>query len=173
MKKRRFFLKAFLLLALLIAFDQYSKLLAIRYLYEQNPIEIIPGVFELHYLRNAGAAFGIFQNRQTFFLLTTVIVVLAIILLLYRLPEERKFSFLKWDLILLISGALGNFIDRAAQQYVTDFFYFKLIDFPIFNVADCYVCVAVFFLAVLLIFVYKDEDLDEIFAYVKGMKRES
>lgn len=173
MKKKTFFLKAILSAVLLLVLDQYTKQLAFKYLYQKDPIEIIPGVFELQYLRNAGAAFGIFQNKQSMFLVTTGIVVLGLCYLIYRLPESKKYCFLKWDLVLLIAGAIGNFIDRFTQQYVTDFFYFKLIDFPIFNVADCYVCVAVFFLAILLIFVYKDEDLDEIFSYLKGRQKES
>lgn len=173
MKQQSFILKAMISLVALLALDQYTKHLAYTHLYQKNPFVIIPGVFELHYLRNAGAAFGIFQNQQVFFLISTVVVVGGICFLLYRLPNNRKYCFLKWDLVLLVAGALGNFIDRFMQQYVTDFFYFKLIDFPIFNVADCYVCVAVFFLAVLLIFVYKDEDIDEITAFMKGSKKES
>ena len=65
--------------------------------------------------------------------------------------------------ILFFAGALGNFIDRVFRNYVVDFFYFKLIDFPVFNVADIYVTVGTFILAFLLLFYYKEEDLDRIF----------
>ena len=65
-------------------------------------------------------------------------------------------------LVLIFSGAIGNMIDRIRLSYVVDFFYFVLIDFPIFNMADIYVSVACVLLAVLLLFVYKDEDLEFI-----------
>ena len=61
--------------------------------------------------------------------------------------------------VLLAAGALGNLIDRMRYSYVVDFLYFKLIDFPVFNVADCYVTVGAVLLAVLILFVYKEEEL--------------
>ena len=66
-------------------------------------------------------------------------------------------------LIFFTAGAIGNFIDRIVQQYVIDFFYFKLINFPIFNVADIYVTCAAFVMLFLGIFYYKDEDFEIIF----------
>ena len=59
--------------------------------------------------------------------------------------------------------ALGNFIDRVFRNYVVDFFYFKLIDFPVFNVADIYVTVAAFAMIILGLFYYKEEDYNKIF----------
>ena len=67
---------------------------------------------------------------------------------------------LKVCLTLICAGAAGNFIDRVAMGYVVDFLYFKLIDFPIFNVADCYVTVSTIALAFLLFRYYSDEDLE-------------
>ena len=66
---------------------------------------------------------------------------------------------MKITLVFLLSGAIGNFIDRMIRGFVVDFFYFSLIDFPIFNVADIYVTVSFVVLAVLILFVYKEEDL--------------
>lgn len=63
-------------------------------------------------------------------------------------------------MVLLVAGALGNMIDRIRQQFVVDFLYFCLIDFPIFNVADCYVTIAACFLIILVMWYYKDEDLE-------------
>ena len=76
-------------------------------------------------------------------------------------------------LLLFISGAIGNFIDRVRLQYVIDFFYFKLIDFPIFNVADIYVTVAAFCLIVLFLFYYKEADLEEVFPSKKKKDQEA
>ena len=64
---------------------------------------------------------------------------------------------------MLFAGGIGNFIDRIRLNYVIDFFYFSLIDFPIFNVADIYVTVAAFAMIFLGMFYYKDEDYDLIF----------
>ena len=65
--------------------------------------------------------------------------------------------------LFIASGAVGNMIDRVALGYVVDFFYFELIDFPIFNVADIYVTCATIILAILILFYYKDEELDCLF----------
>ena len=74
-----------------------------------------------------------------------------------------KFIGLDWILILFISGAIGNLIDRCVNNYVIDFFYFKLIDFPIFNVADIYVTVAAGLFIILGLFYYKEEDFELLF----------
>ena len=78
------------------------------------------------------------------------------------IPQERKFLPLDILCVLLLSGAIGNFIDRVSQSYVVDFIYFSLIDFPIFNVADCYVSISAVLLFILVLFYYKEEDLKGI-----------
>ena len=74
----------------------------------------------------------------------------------------RRFLYLRVIAVLFLSGAVGNAIDRMMNGYVIDFFYFSLIDFPIFNVADIYVAVSTILLIVLMLFYYKDEDFDQI-----------
>ena len=143
--------------------DQWTKALAVQHLKGQPSIIIIPGVFELQYLENTGAAFGILNNQQWFFYITTVVMVIVLIWLYFKLPMSKYFRPIHMLLIFLMAGALGNFIDRATNQYVIDFFYFSLIDFPIFNVADIYVTCATVILAVLILFYYKDEELDCLF----------
>lgn len=151
-------------IALLIALDQWTKWLAVRYLAGGSPAVLIPGVLELRYLENHGAAFSILQNRQTFFrILTVLILALFTWLYLFRIPSGRRFRPLNFDCILLMAGAAGNLIDRVRQGYVVDFIYFRLIDFPIFNVADCYVTVGAVLLVVLILFCYHDEELSGIF----------
>ena len=72
----------------------------------------------------------------------------------------KRFLPLEYNTILLIAGAIGNFIDRIKNNYVVDFLYFELIDFPIFNIADCYVVIATILFALLILFYYKDEELE-------------
>ena len=147
---------------LLVAFDQYTKVLALTFLKEKPGIPIIEGVFELLYVENRGAAFGMLQNKQSFFLIITLGVLLAILWFYHKLPLEKRYLPLRAVFVLLTSGAIGNLIDRVGRNYVVDFFYFKLIDFPVFNVADIYVVVSVFCLAFLILFYYKEDEFDEI-----------
>lgn len=148
---------------LLIVFDQWTKSLAVAHLMEQEPFVIIKGVFQLRYLENRGAAFGMMQGQQTFFLITGMIAVAALAYVYFKLPWNRRFAPLRGVALFIASGAVGNMIDRVVLGYVVDFFYFELIDFPIFNVADIYVTCATVILAVLILFYYKDEELDCLF----------
>lgn len=153
-----------------IAVDQYTKYLAITHL-QGNPISIIDGVFELRYLENRGAAFGLLQNQQAFFLIIGCITLTFIIYLYIRLPQTKRFILLRICMISITSGAIGNMIDRIRFKYVVDFLYFSLIDFPIFNVADIFATVATFGLVVLLLFYYKDEDVDAIFQILSPKRK--
>mgnify|MGYP001214577910 FL=1 len=153
-----------ILSVVLIVIDQMTKLMAIHGLMNQQPFVILDGIFELHYLENRGAAFGILQGKKAFFIIFTILV-LAFIAYIYlkRIPDEKKFRLLDGICILFFAGALGNFIDRVFRNYVVDFFYFKLIDFPIFNVADIYVTMAAFAMIILGLFYYKEDDYNNIF----------
>lgn len=150
---------ACLFIILAVAFDQLCKYLAVVHLKGKESLQLIPDVFELQYLENRGAAFGIMQNRQLFFIIITCIVMAAILYFYGRIPHEKKYVLMRTCMILLCAGAIGNLIDRAMNNYVVDFLYFSLIDFPIFNVADCYVVIACFLFAFLILFYYKEEDL--------------
>lgn len=145
---------------LLIAFDQWTKVLAYEGLRVNGPIVIWDGVFKLLYSENRGAAFGILQGQKWFFLLVAAAVVIVILFFLYKMPNDKKYLPLFFCVVLLASGAVGNVIDRVLRGFVVDFLYFELIDFPIFNVADCYVVVSAALLILLTGFFYKDEDLE-------------
>ena len=110
---------------------------------------LINGVFEFYYSENRGAASGCFREGS-FYFYHSAFVLAAAVFVLVRMPSERRFLPLTACLFLLVSGAAGNMIDRISQGYVVDFLYFKLIDFPIFNVADCYVVIATFLLMILI-----------------------
>lgn len=146
------------LTALLVLLDQATKLAAVSALKDGGPFVLIPGVFQLQYLENRGAAFGLLQNARIFFLAVTLIALAAVIYVLVRLPLKRKYIVLRFLMVLIAAGAVGNMIDRVFLGYVRDFLYFSLIDFPIFNVADIYVTCATILLILLLLFYYKEED---------------
>ncbi len=157
-------IKAFIGCLLLVVLDQFTKVLALQNLKGQEPITIIPDVFQLLYVENRGAAFGILQNKQWVFLIITAIVLAALIWALPRMSRERHFLPLRLCLCFISAGAVGNMIDRIFRGYVVDFFYFKLIDFPVFNVADIYVTTSAIVLIFLIVFLYKEEDFDRLFS---------
>ena len=143
---------------LLVISDQLSKHLAVLNLKGGDGIVLIDGVFELRYLENRGAAFGMMQNMQYFFVAGAVIICMVIAFLYTRIPHTARYIPLRFCAVLLCAGALGNMIDRIRLNYVVDFFYFRLIDFPIFNVADCYVVIACLLFVILILFYYKEEN---------------
>ena len=154
--------------AVLIGLDQYTKALAVAHLKNQQPFIIWDGVFELLYSENRGAAFGLLQGRQGFFFLIGIVVLAAAGYAMIRMPgwQEKRYHWLKICVIMITAGAVGNMIDRITQGYVVDFLYFKLINFPIFNVSDIFVTTATALLFVVLCFYYKEEEL-EIFSFSK------
>ena len=159
-------LYSFLLILALIFFDQITKIWAASDL-SSGPVTLIPGAFELRYLENQGAAFGMLQGARTFFLIITPIFSALVVFVLLRMPATRRYLPLRICMVLLIAGAMGNFIDRLLFSYVRDFFYISLIDFPIFNVADIYVTFGVIILIILILFVYKDGE----FGFIFGRKK--
>ena len=143
-----------LLTVFLIFLDQATKGLAVLFLKGQEPFVLWEGVFELHYLENRGAAFGMLQGQRFFFLIAG---------LFFRyMSEDKRFFPIRLIAVFFLAGAWGNMLDRLRLSYVVDFFYISLIDFPIFNVADIYVSVGTAVLAVLILFYYKDEDLNRL-----------
>ena len=150
----------FLIVFFLLAFDQFTKNLAQSGL-KGNPAHVlIRGVLELQYLENRGSAFGILQNQKVFILFVGVIFMAVILFFLFRLPDRKKFRIMHIFLSMIVAGGVGNMVDRIRFDYVIDFISFVLINYPIFNVADCYIVIAVIGLAILFLFVYKEQDLE-------------
>lgn len=159
--------------AVLILIDQFTKHLAVVRLKGQEPFVLIENVFEFHYLENQGAAFGILQGKRSFFLIITIIVLIVVLYIYIKMPADRRFLLLRVLIILIAAGALGNMIDRLRQGYVVDFFYFKLINFPVFNVADIYVTCSAIALVLAVLFYYKDADLDRFGEAMRPKRHES
>lgn len=153
---------------LLILLDQLTKIWAVVRLKDQPEISLIHGVFELQYLENRGSAFGMMQGARVFFIISTIVLFLLVCVIYIRIPKEKMYLPLRVIAVLFLAGAAGNFIDRVRQGFVVDFFYFSLINFPIFNVADIYVTTATIALIVFILFYYKEADLERIFSKKKG-----
>lgn len=169
MKRHIYLWIYFIGVAVLVIGDQITKVLAENALYNKKNFVIIDEVLEFSYLRNEGAAWGMFQGQRVFFLIITVILTTAIIYGVYRMPAVKRMIPLEIFCILLGAGAIGNFIDRLLYGYVRDFIYFKLIDFPVFNLADSYVTIAVVIFIILIFFVYKEDEFE--FLKIKRKKK--
>lgn len=154
---------AIISVVILIIIDQISKMHIINTMDLFDSIPVINGVLDIHYIRNAGAAWGMFQNKQIMFYIETVIILLLAMILYIRCLKKDKYKDIRILILLITAGAIGNFIDRLRFKYVIDFIYFKIIDFPVFNIADCYITIGVFVLIFLMLFKYKEADFDEIF----------
>ena len=148
---------------ILILFDQLTKFLAVTHLKDlPDGINIIRNILKIQYLENRGAAFGLLQNRFLFFYIFSILFILIFVFLYIRMPSGTRYLPINILLVFFLAGAIGNFIDRIRLHYVIDFIYLSIINFPIFNVADIYVtCSCVAFL-LLMIFYYKEEDLNNI-----------
>ena len=162
-KRITHYITALISIVVLVCIDQFTKYLVVGHLKDRPAYVLIRNIFQLEYLENRGAAFGILQNQRVFFYISVLLITAAVIWFYSKVPMEKKYLPLRICAILIVGGALGNCIDRIRLNYVVDFFYFKLIDFPIFNVADIYVTVAAFLLVILILVYYKEEDLERIF----------
>ena len=151
-------LRLCLLSVLLILADQATKSLAADRLRE-GPFVLIPGVFELRFVENRGAAFGILSNGRVFFIVLGLVFLAVCLLFLARVRDSGRFLPLAVCAAVLIAGDAGNLTDRIVLGYVRDFLYFRLIDFPVFNIADICVTCAGGAALVLILFRYRDEEL--------------
>lgn len=149
-----------ILAVVLLAFDQITKYFAILKLKSSPAYVIIDGVLELQYLENRGSAFGMLQNQKFFILFVGIVFLAVILFFLFRLPEKKKYNIVHILLTMIVAGGVGNMIDRFRFDYVVDFISFVLINYPIFNVADCYIVVATIGLFIIFLFVFKEQDLE-------------
>ena len=122
-----------------ILIDQGTKWLAVEFLKPVSEIPIIEGVLHLKFHLNDGAAFGSFSDKPYIFNTLSVIIIIFMSFYLFAGHTESRLGAISSAMI--ISGGLGNMIDRVLFGEVTDFIYFKLINFAIFNGADSFVCV--------------------------------
>ncbi|GAB6935884.1 MAG: signal peptidase II [Calditerricola sp.] len=126
--------------ASVLAVDQLTKWAVIRFMEIGESIPIWDGVFHLTSHRNRGAAFGILQGQRWLFVLIAALVVIALAAYLPRVRRDRPLGTVA--LALLLGGALGNLVDRIRFGEVVDFLDVRLINYPIFNVADSAIVIA-------------------------------
>lgn len=126
--------------------DIMTKLLAELTLQKVDTIPIWENVFHLTYVENRGIAFGMFSNARLFFILVSILVLVILAVLYNRIKFRTR--WMKLGTAMIYGGAIGNLMERMAKGYVVDFFDFRLIHFPVFNIADIAVCVGAVLLMV-------------------------
>lgn len=164
MRKER--IKHLIIFIILILIDQLSKYWVRTELVKKESIVLIPETLKLQYHTNTGAVWGILSGKVAYLSIFTFIVLVLIVYLYFRVPYGKKFSVLKTIMVFIMAGAVGNLIDRVFLGHVIDFIYIELINFPLFNFADCCLTVSSILLFILAVFYFKDDDfafIDEIF----------
>ena len=151
-----------IIIALLVAIDQIIKLLVLEHLKPMGSLTLIDGFIQLNYAENTGAAFGSFSGKTTFLSIFTLVII--ILGLIYLFVKKRKVDVEYICISLIISGGLGNLVDRIFRGYVVDYIEPLFVDFAIFNFADILVTCSCIVLVIWLIY--------EIYRENKNEKRE-
>lgn len=133
----------------LIGADQIIKLLVINHLKPIQYLDIIDGVLRFRYVENTGAIFGSFSTYTAF--LTVFSLILLGVTVFFLLKNRNQNKLVNLCLLFMISGGVGNIIDRIRLHYVVDFIEPVFIDFAVFNFADCLITVGAFTLIIYLI----------------------
>ncbi|MBP5159549.1 MAG: signal peptidase II [Lachnospiraceae bacterium] len=142
---------------LLVFLDFITKRLALAHL-EGGDYVIWDKVLRFSLVHNKGAVFGMFEGASLILAILTLVILAVVIVFYDRIPVTKRLFPLRAICIFVIAGAIGNLIDRIAYGFVVDFIYIELIDFYIFNVADIYITVSLFFALLFILFKYKDKD---------------
>ncbi len=159
---KQFYIISAITVIILVILDQITKWQALTKLKPIKNTVVIKGFLDFTFVENRGAAFGILSGKRVFFILLTVVVAAGIIYSFYKLPKTKEYNWLKCGLVLVLSGAIGNVIDRAVRGYVVDFLEVTFIKWPVFNLADIYVVVGACFILFLSLFVIKEEEKKEV-----------
>jgi lipoprotein signal peptidase len=140
----------FIIIALIIALDQFTKYI-IRVSIELNQsVPVIDGIFHITYIHNSGAAFSIFENK-TLFLVVMQLIVITVALIFLIMKQKQEHWCLLLSVSMIAAGGIGNMIDRIINGYVVDFFDFRI--WPIFNIADISVCIGCGLLIIYMFFI--------------------
>ena len=135
--------------------DQFTKYLTVQNIPLHADVPLLPGVVQLTYAKNTGAAFSMLEGQQWLFVLIFVVLSVAIVWLVRS--KKVPFSPFEWGCLAAIyGGGLGNMIDRVRVGYVIDMIETQFITFPVFNVADCFITCGCIAMLISLIFFNKD-----------------
>ena len=144
-----------LFVALIVGADQVTKFLTVANIGLHREVEFIPGFLGLTYVRNPGAAFSSFEGQQWLFAL--IFLVFTVLVVREFVKKTMPFTtFERWCIAAIYGGGLGNMIDRVRFGYVVDMIETKFMEFPVFNVADCFITCGCILMIISLIFFNKE-----------------
>ncbi|MGN0978099.1 MAG: signal peptidase II [Faecousia sp.] len=124
--------------ALVVVLDQIAKWLTVANIPLHGSVPFLPGVLRLTYVQNTGAAFSSFEGQQWLFAI--IFVIFTVVLLYEYFKKPLAFTKLeRFCIAAIYGGGLGNMIDRVRQGYVVDMIETTFMEFPVFNVADCFI----------------------------------
>ncbi len=135
----------------IFAADQVTKLLTVAQIPLYKTVDVIPGFLSLTYVQNDGAAFSMLAGQHWLF---AVVFALFAAFIIWEFPKQRLplKSFERWCIVAVFAGGLGNMLDRLRLGYVVDMIQTEFMNFPIFNVADCFITCGCITLIVHMIF---------------------
>ncbi len=149
-----------LLLSLLaVVLDQWAKVLAVTYLKPISTLPLIEGVFHFTYRENRGAAFSMFADQPWVFMSISTVAIIG--MLVYFFSAKDMPALIRYPLGMVVGGGIGNMIDRIAVGFVVDFIDVRIINFAVFNIADCFVTVGAALLFVGLLIEIRREEQKE------------
>lgn len=139
-----------------IIVDQLTKYLIVNNMKLFETVPIISGVFHITFVKNTGVAFGMLKGSNILFILLSILIMIGIIFYIYHAKVKNKLILISFGMIL--GGATGNLIDRFIHKGVIDFLDFRLINFPVFNIADSFVVIGCTLFAVITVFFDKIQE---------------
>ncbi len=141
--------------AAIVAADQYTKYLTVAKIALHQDVKFIPGFLGLTYVQNTGAAFSSFEGQMWLFALIFLLFTVGIVYE-YRKNTMGFSNFERWCIAAVYGGGLGNMIDRIRLGYVVDMIETEFMNFPVFNVADCFITCGCILMMISLIFFNKE-----------------
>ena len=148
-------IKYILFILAVVAADQVTKWLVMENIALHGHVDFIPGLLSLTYAQNTGAAWSMLEGQRWLFIL--VFAVLTVLLLLEFFKFHMPFTdFERWLIAAVYAGGLGNMIDRVRLGYVVDMIQTDFMNFPVFNVADCFITCGCILLIIRLVFFNKE-----------------
>lgn len=155
-RKTIFYLALAAFAAAIVALDQWTKWLVRRDLPLYASKDSILGIFHITHVENTGGAWSMFSGQLWLFIGVMALFVALIVVLIWKQWLKKPFEW--WCLAAILGGGIGNLIDRLANGRVTDMICLDFVNFPVFNVADCFITVGCFALIVYVIFLDRTED---------------
>lgn len=145
-------MNSLILILLVVISDQVSKFYISHSMVPYMSIPVVPHVFHITFILNSGAAFGILENKQQFFILIAILILAGVGYFYRKIPQQYR--LFRFGLELMAGGAIGNLIDRITTGYVIDFFDFRI--WPVFNIADMAIVCGVAVMIYAILFMTKE-----------------